>query len=154
RRTPTLLPVAGHAGSDDVLPVFPAALGDRQHMIERQIAGWEQFSTVLAAMVVARVDICAREWHVIESSLDLDVPQQPDDGWQLETERNGADLSVVHRNNLDLALAPKRDRFLPVHDFERFVRRVEQERLFHQPDHRLRSARAGAAESFELCPTA
>ena len=46
-----------------------------------------------------------------------------------DTERISA---VVHRDNLDLALAPKRDRLLPVHDLERLVRRVQEERLLHK----------------------
>ena len=71
--------------------------------------------------------------------LDLDVPQQADDRRQLEAEGNGPDFPVVHRDNLDLPLAPKRDRFLPVDDLERLVRRVQQQRLFH--------------ELFEFCPS-
>jgi GPH family glycoside/pentoside/hexuronide:cation symporter len=44
---------------------------------------------------------------------------------------HAANLAVVHRDNLDLPLAPQRDRLLPVDDFERFVRRVQEKRQFH-----------------------
>ena len=50
---------------------------------------------------------------------------------QLETERNRPDFPVVHRDDLDLALAPERDRLLPVDNLERLVRRVQEKRLFH-----------------------
>ena len=34
-------------------------------------------------------------------------------------------------DDLDLALAPERDRLLPVHDLERLVGGVQEERLLH-----------------------
>ncbi len=83
-------------------------------------------------MVVARVDIRARKRHVVDISLDFDISQQPDDRGQLEAERHRPDLPVVvHRDNLDLPLTPKRDRFLPVDDLEGLVRGVQKERLLH-----------------------
>ncbi|MNC92412.1 hypothetical protein D3C83_88380 [compost metagenome] len=77
-------------------------------------------------MVVARVDVGARERHVIEAPLDLDIAEQADDRRQLEADRDGANLAVVHRDHLNLALAEKRDRLLPVDNLERLVRRVEK----------------------------
>ena len=53
---------------------------------------------------------------------------------QLEAEGDGPHLAVVDRDNLDLPLAPKRHRLLPVDDLERLVRGVEQERLLHKPE--------------------
>src|SRR5687768_447836 len=85
-------------------------------------------------MVVAGVDVRAREWDVVDVPLDLDVAEQADDRRQLEAERNRPDLPVVHRDDLDLPLAPKRNRFLPVDDLEGLVRGVEQERLLHKPE--------------------
>ena len=46
-----------------------------------------------------------------------------------ETDRT---LAVVHRDDLDLPLAPERHRLLPVDDLQRLVRGVEQERLLHK----------------------
>ena len=37
-RAPALPAVAGDAAGDDVLPVLPAALGDRHHVVEGQLA--------------------------------------------------------------------------------------------------------------------
>ena len=90
-RAPALAAVAGHAAGDDVLPILSAALGDRHHMIEGQLRGREVVAAVLARVVVARVDIGARERHVVESALDLDIAQQPDDRRQLEAEGDRAD---------------------------------------------------------------
>src|SRR5687767_3803464 len=119
RRAATLLPIAGHATTDDILPVFPAALGDRHDMIEGQFAHGELVATVLTSMLVARVNVGAREWDVIEPALDLDVSEEPDNRGQLEAERHGSHFPVVHRDDLNLALAPQRDRLLPVDNLER-----------------------------------
>src|SRR6202035_4149808 len=111
----------GHAAGNDVLPVLPAALSDRNDMIEGQLVCGKSIAAVLAAMIVSRVDVRSRERHVVEAPFDPDVAQQTDDRGQLEAERNGTDLSVVHRDDLNLALAPERDRFLPVDNLEGLV---------------------------------
>jgi hypothetical protein len=77
-------------------------------------------------MIVARVDVGARERDVIEPPLDLDVAEQANDRRQLEADGNSPNLSVVHRDDLNLALAQKRDRFLPVDNFEGLVGRIEE----------------------------
>src|SRR5438067_9837986 len=92
RRPPTFLSVARHAAADDVLPVLPAALGDRQHMIEGQLARRVAVAAILAAMVIARVDVGARERDVIEPPLDLDVPKEPDDRREPEADRDCPEL--------------------------------------------------------------
>jgi hypothetical protein len=101
-------------------------------MIEGQFRRGERLRAVLAAVIIARVDVRARERHVVDLPLDLDVAQQPDDRRQLERELDGVDLAVVRGDNLDLPLAPKRHRLLPVDDLQRLVRGVEQERLLHK----------------------
>ena len=87
RRPPALSTVAVHAARDDILPVLPAPEGDRDDMVERQLARGKPRRS-MAGMVVARVDVRARERHVVESALDLDVAQKPDDRGQLERERD------------------------------------------------------------------
>src|SRR5262252_6726190 len=91
RRTPTFLAIARHAAGDDVLPVLAAALGDRHDMVEGQLTRWKAVAAILASVVVARVDVRARERHVVEAALDLDVAQQSDDRRQLETDGNAPD---------------------------------------------------------------
>ena len=130
-RASALAPVARHAAGDDVLPVLAAALRHRHHVIERELWCREDVGAVLAGEFVARVDVGARERHVIEALLDADVAQQPDDRGQLEGKRDRADLAVVMRDDLDLALAPQRHRLLPVDDLQRLVGCVEEERLLH-----------------------
>src|SRR5262249_40383675 len=73
RRAPTFLAIARDAARHDVLPVLPAALGDRNHVVERQIRCGEGVAAVLTGVVVPRVDVRARERHVVEPALDLDV---------------------------------------------------------------------------------
>src|SRR5258708_20780728 len=119
RRAPPFLAIARHAAADDVLPVLPAALGDRHDMIERQFARGESIAAILAAMIVARVDVRARKRHVVEPPLDFDVPEQADDRRQLEADRHTTNVAVVDRNDLDLPLAPEPDPLLPVDDLHR-----------------------------------
>ena len=49
----------------------------------------------------------------------------------LKRDGDAVDFAVVDVDHLDLPLAQKRDRLLPVDDLERLVRRVEEKRLFH-----------------------
>src|SRR5438045_2402785 len=100
RRTPTLLAIAGHATGDDVLPVLPAALRDRQHMIERQFVRGKPLAAILAAVIVTGVDVRAREGYVVETPLYLYISQQTDHRGHLETESDRVDLAIVHLDNL------------------------------------------------------
>ena len=129
---PPFLRLQADAAGDDVLPVLSAALGDRHHMIEGQFRGGKDLPAVLTRVVVAGVDIGAGERHVVDRPLDADVPQQANDRGQPEAERDRPDFAVVVlRDDLDLPLAQKRHRFLPVDDLEGLVRRVQEERLLH-----------------------
>src|SRR4026209_2727307 len=47
--------------------------GGRHDMVERELARRIRVAAVLARVVVARVDVRPRKWHVIEASFDLDV---------------------------------------------------------------------------------
>src|SRR5262245_55359496 len=109
RRPPPLLPVARHTARDDVLPILPAALGDRQHMIEREVARWELVTAVLTLVVVTGINVRPRERHVVEPALDPDETEEPDHRRQLEADRNGANLAIVLRYDFDLPLAHQCD---------------------------------------------
>ena len=128
---PPFLRLHGDAAGDDIFPILAAALGDRHHMIEGEIAGGEFFAAVLAKMLVTCVNIGARKRHVVEAALYLDVAEQTDNRWEPEAEGNSPDFPVVHRDDLNLALAPERDRLLPVDNLEGLIGRVKKKRLFH-----------------------
>ena len=64
RRAAALQPVAAMAGADDVLPHRHAALRARDDVVEVQLRAREAPPAVLAAVVVARVDVEAAEAHV------------------------------------------------------------------------------------------
>src|SRR5260221_11262341 len=102
-------------------------------MSEREIRAWQSLRAVLGRVFVPRVDVRAREGDVVDLPLDLDIAEQADDRRQLEAERDRPDLPVVHRDDFDLPLAPKRDRFLPMDDLQRLVPGVWKERLLPKP---------------------
>src|SRR4051812_13093221 len=131
RRAAALLAVARDAAGDDVVPVLAAALRHRNHVVERQLGCREAVVAVLARVVVARVDVRARERDVVETALDFDETEEADDRGQLEAEGHRPYLAVMNRDHLHLPLAPERHRLLPVDDLQRLVRSVEEERLLH-----------------------
>src|SRR5688572_23434331 len=98
---PALPAVARHTASHDVLPVFPAALGDRHDMVEREIRRGKDVAAILTGVIVPCVDVRARKRHVIDIPLDFDVSQQANDRGQLEAEGRRPYFAFVRRNNLD-----------------------------------------------------
>jgi hypothetical protein len=100
-------------------------------MIEGELLGWEDVSAVLAGEFVSRVDVGARERHIIEALLDPHVAEQANHRRQFEGKRDSTYLAVVMCDDLDLPLTPQRHRLLPVNDFQRLVGCVEEERLLH-----------------------
>src|ERR1041384_7267087 len=52
-------------GADDGLPCRLAAARDRDDVVERQLGGRELSSAVLAAILVAQIDVAARELHFL-----------------------------------------------------------------------------------------
>lgn len=101
-------------------------------MIERQILAGEYVATVLTGVVVTAVDVGARERHMLAPPALPHKPEQADHGWQLERERHCSYFYVVLGDNLNLALTPERNRPLPIHDLERFVRGVQNECHLHK----------------------
>ena len=130
-RAAALAAIAPDTAGDDILPVLAAAVRDRNHVIERQLVGREPVPAVLTAVLVAGVDVGAREGNVVKPLLYAYIAQQADDRRQLERDRNRAHFAVVDRDDLDLSLAPEGDCLLPVDDLEGLVCRVQEERLLH-----------------------
>ena len=76
-RAPAAFPdVAGRAGTDDIFPDRFAADTSRDYVVERQFAGWEAFSAVLADVFVAGEDVATVELNFV--SRQAVVKQQPD----------------------------------------------------------------------------
>jgi hypothetical protein len=123
-------------------------MGNRHDMVEGEIGGGELMAAVLAAVLVARVDVRATERHVVDPPLDPDVPEEADDRRQPKRDRDRSHLPVVGRDDLDFPLAEQRDGLLPVDDLERLVGRVQEERLLHATVYRgpcqIVSSRSGA----------
>ena len=78
--------------------------------------GREAVAAVLAAVVVAGVDVGPGERHVGEGAFHTDVTEQAKHRGQLHPDRDAADLPVVDGDDLDLALEQEGDRFLPRDD--------------------------------------
>ena len=77
-------------------------------------------------MVVAGIDIGARERHVVEAPLDSDITQQADDRRQLEADGDARGFRGRRRRSPRPSPGTKRDGLLPVDDLQRLVRRVEE----------------------------
>ena len=107
------------------------SVGNGHDVVEGQLNRRHRLATVLAGVVVARVDVRTGEGDVIEPAFDPDEAKEADDRRQLKTDGDRPYLAVVDRDHLYLPLAPESDRFLPVDDLEGLVRSVEEERLLH-----------------------
>src|SRR6188474_230944 len=125
RRTSALEPVAANTAGDDVFPVFAAALRDGHYVVEREVSRREPPAAVLAGVMVACVNVRAREGNVIEAAFDFDEAKQADDGRKLESERDRPHLAVVNRDHLHFSLAPQRNSLLPVNYLQRLIRGVQ-----------------------------
>src|SRR5690606_11262435 len=124
--------VTGHTGGDDVLPGLAPALGNGNDVVEGEVRRRIARAAILAGVLVTRIDVRARKWHIVERPPYPDATQEANHGRQPEADRHGPHFPVVYGHNLDFPLAPERDRFLPVDDLEGFPRRVEKERLLHK----------------------
>ena len=110
RRAPTLPAVAEDTTADDVLPVFAAALGDRHDMVERELARRKGVAAVLAAMVVARVDVGPGKRHVIETPLDPDITYSDDPLRMMRAIRFASRLNfTIEKKSLD-AISKNKER--------------------------------------------
>jgi len=100
-------------------------------MIERQLLGSELMPAVLAGIPVSRKDIDARKLDCPVAILEPDQFKETHDRGKLEGDRYGMNLAVVDLEDFDFPLPEECNRFLPMHDPQGFVRRVEQESHFH-----------------------
>ena len=97
-------------------------------------AGGKRCAAVLAAVVVPGVDVGPGEGHIGEGAFHPDVTEQAKHRRELHPDRDAADLPVVDGDDLDLPLEEQGDGFLPGHDPQGLVGRVEDKGMFHGRD--------------------
>src|SRR5207245_5052643 len=68
--------VAGDATGDYVVPSLVATPRHRDHVVEGELAGREAVAAILAAVIVAGVDVRAREGNVGKGAFHPDVTEQ------------------------------------------------------------------------------
>src|SRR5262249_29505226 len=93
RRPSALQPVAPVTGADDVLPGRRATLRARDDVVEVQLGTRESPATVLAAVVVARVDVEATEADVAPGHPV--VTKQQYDAWHPDRPVDQADALLM-----------------------------------------------------------
>ena len=119
-------------------------------MIKRQLFRPKPVVTVLAAVPVSRKNIDSRELDCTMTVFQFNQLQQPHHGWKFDRQGNPMDFPVVDLQDFDFSLPEKGDRFLPMHNPQGFIGRVEQEGHFHAgtsspigPPQQSRSVSAG-----------
>ncbi len=128
RRPAALLAIAGLTAGDNVRPCCRSPSRARNNMVARGLVGLELFPAVLAAELVARVNVLPREF---------DVPRaEPDEAEKTNDRRHAkAAISRPHftlglLDNLNLLEKNEFDRSSPVDHVERLERCVQQKDLF------------------------
>ena len=100
-------------------------------MIKRQLFRPKPVVTVLAAVPVSRKNIDPGELDGTMTVFQFNQFQQPHHGRKFDRQGNSMDFPVVDFQDFDFSLPQKGDRFLPMHDPQGFIGRVEQEGHFH-----------------------
>jgi hypothetical protein len=135
---PALLTVAGNAASDDIAPLRLPSPGAWNHMVAGEVFVGKPPPAILAAMVVAGVDVSARKLGVAPS--ETNKSHQSNDRRDAYCDRDGMDLAVRLFYNLNLLHEDELNRPLPIDHVERFKRGVEQKDLFEESLLSIRAA--------------
>ncbi len=114
-RSPALSEVAGRAGGGDVVPGRAAAVGARNHVIERQVPAP---SAILTAEAVAEEDIEPREGRM-RRRFNI-IPKRNDRG-QPHCEARAMHDAVVFGDDRDTVEKGGLDRRLPRPEAERII---------------------------------
>src|SRR5262249_20051404 len=99
-RSTALPPIAGDAAGDDVRPVGMPPERARHHVIVGEVARVVLLTAVLAAVLIAREEVLAREAHL--RPFPSDEAQEPHHRGHADLERDRADVPVVVPDDLDL----------------------------------------------------
>lgn len=102
-------------------------MGARNHMVAGELVGREPLATVLTAMVVAQEHVPSRERqaHLVPPHI-LD---QTNNGWRLKADGHRPQDRLVGPQDLDFAEPGHRHGTLPRNHLERFVRRIQEQRV-------------------------
>src|SRR5260370_18104781 len=82
--------VAGDATGDNVVPSLVAAPRNRDHVVEGELPGREAMAAILAAVVVASVDVGATEGDVGKRAFHPDVTEHAQHPSRLHPPRDAA----------------------------------------------------------------
>lgn len=118
--------IAVTARGDHVRPIFWAILTRRYDVIKRELFWRKLTCTILAGVIVAEINILAREFQSGCASRSH-VPFEPDDAWQAMGLLLAASALGVVLKNVDLSLKPKYERLLPTHELDRLIARIQNQ---------------------------
>jgi hypothetical protein len=134
-------PIAGVAAGDKILPRGVAAPGTRYNVIEREFAGREDDSAILASVAIAQEDVLTREGTGLVRNAA--VLQQADDG-------RHCDAAALRMQHEAVLLLSARDALKHQHecapratDVNGLVRRIEHQHWHLQDLCRLRAVLPG-----------
>jgi hypothetical protein len=99
----TLLHITGRTGTDDILPRSLAAHASRDDVVQRQLAGREMFTAILASVLITSKNIAAVELYL--GSWQPVVKKQSDNPWYCHMEIDRRNPVVPVRLEIAFELA-------------------------------------------------
>ena len=116
--------IASNAAGHDIFPGFGASFNNGNHVVKGKICCRASISTVLACMVIPRVDVGSAEFNMPIMLPDLYIPEKPEDAGHFNSEADAPDFLVVLREDFHFFLTKQTDGALPGDDADRFVGRI------------------------------
>jgi hypothetical protein len=123
--------IALETTGDDVIPGFAASSHNGHDMVKGEIFRGAFFPAVLAGIVIPRVNICPAEFDVLMAFSNLYILQETENAGHFYGKADAPDLAVVFSQNLNLALTQQIQGSLPRDDVDRFIGRIQDQRMFH-----------------------
>ena len=94
--------IATETGRDNVVPAFLSTHRNRSDVIEGQVFRMKFLATVLACVIIARINIRARKLQAV-MVLHSNVLQETDNRRKFDRERDGVNLLIVLLNDLNFS---------------------------------------------------
>ncbi len=117
----SLFAIADDTTGDNIFPAFVPSTSHRNNMIEGELAGRKTLATVLASMMISRINIGSGEPDLVMVPLHLDVSQQSQDRRKSNQQRNTSNLSIIFLDDLNLFLEQHPNSTLPGNHLYRLV---------------------------------